>query len=99
MFDCEVATDFTLGKTKCGYFINHSIAPYFQNEIIKTVKNSPCFSVSFDESLNKIYQEEQMDLNVRYWDEENGMTKVNYLTSLFLNAQMWKTSLMNCLRL
>ena len=63
--------NFTLGKTKCGYYITYGIAPYF-GELIKTWINKwPCFSLSFDESLNRVLEVEQMDMNVRYWDDDN----------------------------
>ena len=39
--------------------------------------------MSFDESMNKIFQLEQMDLNVRFWDDELGVFKVSYFTSRF----------------
>ena len=81
--DSKIAESFQLGKTKCGYYVTYGIAPYFQDQIIKVVTKSPTFSVSFDESLNKIFQLEQMDLNIRYWDDEEGLAKVNYFTSRF----------------
>ena len=64
--DSIIAKSFTLGNTKCGYYITYGIGPYF-GELIKTLINkSPCFSPSFDESLNRVLQVEQMDMNVRY---------------------------------
>ena len=79
--DSAIAKPFTLGKRKCGYYITYGIAPYF-GELIKTLINkSLCFSLSFDESLNRVSQVEQMDMNVRYWDNDNGLVKLNYVTS------------------
>ena len=43
-----------------------------------------CFSVSFDESFNKVIQEEQMDLLVRYWDDEVKEVVTRYFGSEFL---------------
>ena len=63
--DSEIASDFKLGKTKCGYYITYDVAPYFQDQIIQVLKKSPCFSMSFDESLNKVFQVEQIDLNIK----------------------------------
>ena len=72
-----------LGKTKCGHYITYGMAPYF-GELIKTLINkSPCFSLSFDESLNRVQHVEQMDMNVKYWDDGNGLVKLNYVTSRF----------------
>ena len=36
-------------------------------------------SVSFDECMNKISQNEQMDLIVRYWDSDIGQDSVRYM--------------------
>ena len=68
-----------LGKTKCRYFINFGIAPYFKKNLIKEVSSSPFFSCSFNESLNRISQDEQMDTYVRYWNDEKVLAKTKYL--------------------
>ena len=34
---------------------------------MKTVKDVPCFVISYDKSLNNILPEEQMDVLVRFW--------------------------------
>ena len=94
--DSEIAQDFKLGKTKCGYYIICGITPYFHDEIIQVLKKSPCFSVSFDESLDKVLQEEQMDLNIRYWDDEQGITKVNNLTSRCFQRPNAENVLISC---
>ena len=84
--DTTIAKSFTLGKTKCGYYITYGIAPYFC-ELIKTLINkSPYFSLSFDESLNRVLQDKQMDMDVRYWDDDNGLAKLNYVTSRFFEC-------------
>jgi len=40
--------------------------------------------VSFDESLNKVLQEEQMDLLLRFWDNELDRVVTRYFNSVFL---------------
>ena len=52
--------------------------------MIKPRKDSPIFAASFDESLNKIYQDEQMDVHIHYWGNEKGLVKTNYLDSRFV---------------
>ena len=52
--------------------------------MIKSVKGSPFFAASFDESLNRIYQNEQIDFHNCYWDNEKGLVKTNYLDSRFV---------------
>ena len=67
--DSEIAKSFKLSKTKCGYFKNFELAPYFKDSIVKEIKAANIFIVLFDESLNKVLQEEQMDVQFRYWNE------------------------------
>ena len=64
--DNKIVESFKLGKTKCGYFINYGLEPFSKMNLIKSIKDSPFFAASFDESLNRIYQDEQMDVHIRY---------------------------------
>ena len=57
-----------LGKTKLMYVCNYGIAPHFKNLLRDEISKSPWYSISFDESLNKVVQESEMDLFVMYWD-------------------------------
>ena len=82
--DSEIAKSFQLSKTKCSYYINYGLAPYFKEELVKCIKVSPYFVLSFDESLNHVIQEEQMDLNVCYWDNTKGKICTRYLCSHFV---------------
>ena len=67
--DSEIVKSFQLSKTKCGYITNFGLAPYFKDLLRKEIKASDCFGASFDESMNKVLQEEQMDAQIRYWNE------------------------------
>ena len=64
--DSDIARKVTLQVGKCKYVINHGLAPYCEQLLIKNVTASPCHSLSFDESLNKKIQLGQMDLYVRF---------------------------------
>ena len=60
------------------------------------INNSPCYCVSFDESLNKNQQTCQMDVNFKYWNDENNIAETSYLDSKFLlrpNAKNLKCEL------
>ena len=60
------------------------------------INNSPWYSVSFDESLNKNLQKCQMDVNLRYWNDEKNIPETSYLDSKFLlqpNAENLKWEL------
>lgn len=82
---CEVAEKLHLGKDKVGYTICHGIAPYFRQKLLSSFSGVPFLVVSFDESLNKVTQKQQMDVLVRYWDDTtDGIVKTQYLTSCFL---------------
>ena len=49
------------GQTKCSYLIRFGLAPYFEKEVLDMVtKPESLCVVSFDESFNKIIQQEQM---------------------------------------
>ena len=39
--DSEVASKFTLGKTKCDYFVNYGIAPHLKNILTKAIIEPP----------------------------------------------------------
>ena len=82
--DSEIATVFSMGKTKCSYFINFGIAPYFKDILVTLIKTAPYFVVSYDGSMNKIFQEEQMDVLVRFFNEASGLVETRYFDSAFL---------------
>ena len=64
--DSEIAKSFKLMKTKYDYFINFGLAPYFKDLLVKEIKVANIFNVLFDESLNKVLQEEQVNVQFRY---------------------------------
>ena len=80
--DSKIAQSFTLGKTKCSYILKFGIAPYVKSLLVQSVKDSGDYVLMFDESLNRITQEKQMDVWVRYW--ANGKIVSRYLTSEFM---------------
>ena len=55
----------------------------FKETLIESIKSSLSYSVSFDESLNHHLQEEQMNVQVRYWDPETVQAVTRYLASRF----------------
>jgi len=50
----------------------------------KQVDESEWLAVSYDESLNKVIQESEMDLVLRFWDTCNNKVQVLYWDSMFL---------------
>ena len=61
---------------------------------------SPYFVVSYDESLNRILQDEQMDIQIHYCNESLGVVETIYFDSKFLKLPWrWKfiyKALNNC---
>ena len=82
--DSGIAKTFTCGATKCAYLTCFGLAPYFHEQLVDMVRNTACYSISFDECMNRISQNEQMDFINRYWDGNTNKVAVRYLGSEFL---------------
>lgn len=82
--DSAIAKSFELGADKLKYVINFGIAPYFKDILDDILKKSNHYVISFDESLNDITQNCQMDILVRFFDEIDQKVKVRYLDSRFI---------------
>ena len=81
--DSQVAKSFQLSKTKCAYYIVFGLTPYFKELLVKDIKLSPFYLLSFDEYLNNKLQEEQMDISIRFWDDIPGEAITRYFDSRF----------------
>ncbi|XP_057299676.1 uncharacterized protein LOC130630266 [Hydractinia symbiolongicarpus] len=82
--DSKIAQSFELGPTKVHYIINFGIAPYFRDILYDSLKKVECYVVSFDESLNTVTQNCEMDVLVRFFDPVDDKVKICYLDSSFL---------------
>lgn len=87
--DNLIAKQFQMQKDKLLYVITFGLGPYFQKILINDIIEYELFAISFDESLNKVSQKAQMDLIVRYWNDDSNMVNTRYLTSSFLE---WDTA-------
>ena len=76
--DSQVAKSFQLSKTKCAYYVVFGLAQYLKELLVKDIKLSPFYLLSFDESLNNKLQEEQMDISIRFWDDIAGEAVTRY---------------------
>ena len=65
----KLLSKFSVGKTKCAYFINYDIVPHFKNILTKAITESPFYSPSFDERLNAVVQSSQRDVGICYRDD------------------------------
>ena len=52
--------------------------------LLHSIQKSPFFIVLFDESLNKVLQNEQIDNQLRFWNESSVQAKTRYFDSQFL---------------
>ena len=80
----DIVKGFALSRTKCTYLINFGLSPYFKLELVNCIKASPYFIASVDESLNQVTQNEQMDIQIRYWNESTVMVETRCFDSKFL---------------
>ena len=64
--DSEIVESFALCADKLRYLITYGMAPYFCDLLKDNVNNSDCYTVLYDENLNRISQTSQMDILLRY---------------------------------
>ena len=57
-----------LGKGKLKYVVNYAVVPFFAERLKKQVSESEWLAVCYKESLNKIIQESEIDLVLRFCD-------------------------------
>ena len=66
------------------------MALFVKDQLVKNIVATPFYTVSFDESMNRVLQNQQVDVQVRYWDVNTSMASTRYFISQFLlrpNAQ------------
>lgn len=83
--DSEIASKFILGRDKMSYLIHHGLASYFRESLLQKLRKCPWFVVSFDEAINRISQRGQMDLIIRYFEDETKKVTTPYLNFVFPN--------------
>ena len=86
--DSRIAKSFKLSKTKFAYLINFGVGSYFKEVLRKELINAPVFSLLFDESMNHILQNEQLDVHIRFWDDSKCMAATHILTPISLDNLM-----------
>ena len=83
--DSTIAQTFKSGRTKCSYLIQFGLAVFYKEDLAsKMFQPGTIFVACFDESLNKVLQQEQMDLYLRFWDSELNKVVSRYFDSVFL---------------
>lgn len=82
MFVGAVPDNFHLGRTKLTYLITEALGPYFRDELISDLNNSP-YSLLYDETTNNAGKKE-LQLVLRYWSDKQRQVVCKYLKSIFL---------------
>ena len=82
--DSEIAKSFSCAPTKCSYLLCFGIAQYFKDKLYQHISKCEFFSLCFDGSVNKFIQKDQVDIIIRFWDEEAQIVTSRYLDSQFL---------------
>ena len=80
--DSDTVKKFMCGEKKSAYICSFGLAPYFASILKEKVEKQDSFVLLFDESLNFATKNKQLDMCVRFWDEDRVITR--YWTSQFL---------------
>ena len=81
--DPEVCKHFTMGRDKASYLFQDGIGPLLAEYLCSAIKKAECcYTLIFDETTT-VQNQKQMDLLIRYWDEDLGEVVTSYLGSLF----------------
>lgn len=90
----QIFKKFNVSKTKCDYLMNYGILPHFRSILLILIQDSPFYSLSFNESLNRVMQSCQMDVDIPCWNETNNTLESEYIDSVFFSHIMqrcfWK---------
>ena len=74
--DSKIAQIFQLGPDKLKYYYNLGIVPYLKDVFKEMLKKSDLYVVCFDESLNDVARNCQMDVLIRYFDSVDRKVKM-----------------------
>ena len=80
--ESKIVKYFQISKTKCAYLINYGIAPYLKDNLLKDIKDSPSLNISLNETLNRVVQEEHMDVQIRYFKDGSVSTRLVLLVMI-----------------
>ena len=67
--DSKIPFQFRLRKTKYAYMMRYRIAPYVTDVLNDALQEVPVYSLSFNESYNRVLKKLQRDLLIGYWDK------------------------------
>ena len=76
--DTKIVSKMELGKNKLKYVVNYGTVSFFAEGFKKQVSESEWLAFCCDESLNKVIQESEVDLVLRFWDTCKNEVQVYY---------------------
>lgn len=82
--DSDIAENFTCGENKISYIVTFGISPYLKDIMDSEMKNVKYFVLMYDESHNDSLEQKQLDVHVKYWDEEKNQVVTKYYDSQFM---------------
>ena len=82
--DSKIAQSFTLGKTECSYVICFGIAPYFKDLLMGILERTAFLAILVDEAFNSSVTKGQMNMHLRFWNDNNCQVSTRYLNGEFL---------------
>lgn len=68
--DSEIAKELKLSPHKVAYVVSFGLAPFMKMSLVDRIRKSPYFTACFDEALNTVIQRGQMDIWVKFWDDD-----------------------------
>lgn len=81
--DSDIAKSFTCGKDRTGYIIRFGLAPHFKQELINTINKAGQFFLMFDESLNQSTKTKQLDVHIRFWEDDHVQSRYLLLSTIY----------------
>ena len=82
--DSKIVQNVSLGRAKCSNIQTYGIFPiFFFPVLMDENKHSDHYAVSFNESMNKVTQDEQINVRIQFWIELTNLLESRYLKSVF----------------
>lgn len=83
--DSAIAKKMSLGYTKAAYMTSYGCAPYFKSSLEDLLAKTDNYTICFDEAFNKIVQRGQMDIHVRFFNDDTHEVETRFFNSVFMN--------------
>ena len=65
-------------KEKLNVPILEIMTPFVKDQLVKNIVASLSYTVNFDESMNRVLQNEKMDVQIHYWGVKTSMASTRY---------------------